>query len=93
MNLYKIRPGGETEDFFLLSTTKNCGTFIKETHAESQETLEFKLTQKRKTFSFKPPISVEGFLIKRLRNLEVDNSNFYITEDNNKFKFYTEIVD
>ena len=52
-----IRPKNETEDL-LLSITKNCETLIKQTHTKSQETLEFKLTKSRETFSFKSYIDL-----------------------------------
>ena len=37
----------------LLSITKNCEKLIKQTHRKPQETPDFKLTQTRKTCSFK----------------------------------------
>ena len=55
-----IRPKKEAEDF-LLSITKNCETLFKQTQTKQQETLEVKLTKPRETFSFKPPILIEGF--------------------------------
>ena len=39
-----MQPKSETEDL-LLSISKNCETFIKQTHRKAVETLEFKLTQ------------------------------------------------
>ena len=52
-----IRPKIETEEL-LLSQTENCETLIEQTHRNAVETLEYKLTKPRKTFSFKPPISI-----------------------------------
>ena len=37
----------------LLLLTKNNEKLIKQTHTKQQETLEFKLTKPRETFSFK----------------------------------------
>ena len=87
MNLNIIRPKNETENL-LLSITKNCETLIEQTHTKSQETLEFKMIEPRETFHFKPPIQIQGHWMIGLTNLEVYNSTFNITEENNKFKLY-----
>ena len=92
MNLNMIRPTNKTEDL-LLSITKNCETLAKQTHMKPEETLEFKLTKSRKTFPFRPSITIEGFWMTDLTSLEVYNSIFIITEENNKFEFYTDIFD
>ena len=82
-----IRPKNETEDL-LLSITKNCVTLIEQTHREAEETLEFKMIQSKQTFHFKPPIPIEGSWMIGLTDLEVYNSIFNITEENNKFELY-----
>ena len=82
-----VRPKSETENL-LLSITKNCETLIKQTHRKAEETLEFKLTKPRKTFHFQPPISFVGSWMLGLMSLEVYNSIFNITEENNKFEVY-----
>ena len=82
-----IRPKNETENL-LLSITKNCETLIEQTHTKSQETLEFKMIKPRETFHFKPPIQVEGDWMIGLTDLEVYNSIYNITEENNKFELY-----
>ena len=82
-----IRPKNETEDL-LLSITKNCETLIEQTHTKPQETLEFKMIKPRETFHFKPPIQIKGDWMIGLTDLEVYNSMFNITEENNKFKLY-----
>ena len=87
MNLNMIRPKNETEDL-LLSITKNCETLIEQTHTKPQETLEFKVNKPKETFHFKPPIQVKGDWMIGLTNLEVYNSIFNITEENNKFELY-----
>ena len=87
MNLNMIRPKNETEDL-LLSITKNCETLIEQTHTKPQETLEFKLIKPRETFQFKPPIQIKGDWMIGLTDLEVYNSIFNITEENNKFDLY-----
>ena len=87
MKLNMIRPKNQTEDL-LLSITKNCETLIKQTHRKAEETLEFKMIKPRETFHFKPPIEIQGDWMVGLTNLEVYNSIFNITEENNKFELY-----
>ena len=87
MNLNMIKPKNEAEDF-LLSITKNCETLIEQTHTKPQETLEFKMIKPRETFHFKPPIQIKGDWMIGLTDLEVYNSIFNITEENNKFELY-----
>ena len=82
-----IRPKNETENL-LLSITKNCETLIKQTHRKTEETLEFKMIKSRKTFHFKPPLEVRDTWMIGLTGLEVYNSIFNITEENNKFELY-----
>ena len=87
MNLNMIRPKNETEDL-LLSITKNSETLIKQTHRKPEETMEFKMSRSRQTFHFKPPIQIKGDWMIGLTDLEVYNSIFNITEENNKFEIY-----
>ena len=87
MNLKMIQPKNRTEDL-LLSITKNCQTLIEQTHRKAEETFEFKMDKPRETFHFKPPIQVEGDWMIGLVDLEVYNSIFNITEENNKFEIY-----
>ena len=82
-----IRPKNETEDL-LLTITNNCETLIEQTHTKPQETLEFKMIKPRETFHFKPPIQIKGDWMIGLTDLEVYNSIFNITEENNKFELY-----
>ena len=87
MNLNILRPKNQTEDF-LLSITKNCETLIEQTHRKAEETLEFKMIKPRETFHFKPPIQINGDWMIGLTDLEVYNSIFNITEENNKLELY-----
>ena len=82
-----IRPKNQKEDL-LLSITKNCGMLIEQPHRKAEETLEFKIIKSRETFHFKPPIQLEGDWMIGLTDLEVYNSIFNITEENNKFDLY-----
>ena len=87
MSLNMIRPKNETE-YFLLSITTNCETLIKQTHRKAEDTLEFKMIKLKATFHFNPPIQAKGDWMIGLVDLEVYNSIFNITEENNKFKLY-----
>ena len=87
MNLNMIRPKTQTEDL-LLSITKNCETLIQQTHTKAEETLEYKMIKSRESFHFKPPIQLEGDWMIGLTDLEIYNSIFNITEENNKFELY-----
>ena len=87
MNLNMIKPKTQTEDL-LLSITKNCETLIKQTHRRPEETLEFKMIKPKETFHFRPPIQVKDDWMIGLPDLEVYNSIFNITEENNKFELY-----
>ena len=82
-----IRPKNETEDL-LLSITKNCEKLVEQTHRKPEETLEFKMLKPRETFHFNPPIHIKGEWMLGLIDLEVYNSIFNITEENNKFELY-----
>ena len=92
MNLNLIRPKNETEDL-LLSITKNCEKLIEHTHGKGEEVLEFKVTKRRETIHFKPPIQIKGNLVIGLISLEVYNSIFNINQENNKFELYTHTLD
>ena len=92
MNLNMIRPKNEIENLFL-SITKNCETLSKQTHRKAEETLEFKMNRSKETFHFKPPISIKGEWMIGLTDLEVYNSTFIVTEENNKFEIYRDMSD
>ena len=87
MNLNMIQPENEAQ-YLLLSITGNCETLIEQTNRKAEETLECKLTTSRETFYFKPPISVEESWLIGLKSLELFNSIFNITEENNNFEIY-----
>ena len=46
------------------------------------------MIKSKETFHFKPPISIQGDWMIGLTDLEVHNSIFNITEENNKFELY-----
>ena len=87
MNLNMNRPKNETENL-LISIAKNCETLIEQTHRKAEETLEFKMIKPKETFHFRTPIQVKGDWMIGLVDLEVYNSIFNITEENNKLEIY-----
>ena len=87
-----IQPKNETENL-LLSITKNCETLIEQTHRKPEETLEFKMLKSKEIFHFKPSIHTKGNWMLGLIDLEVYNSIFNITKENNKFELYTDTFD
>ena len=92
MNLNKIRLVNETEDL-LMSITKNCEKLVEQTHRKPEEILEFKKLKSREIFHFNPPTHTEGHSMLGLIDLEVYNSIFSITKENNKFELYTDTFD
>ena len=82
-----IRPKNEADAIFL-TITKKCETLIEQTHRKAEETLEYKMTKPRERFYFNPPLHIKGDWMIGLTDLEVNNSNFNITEENNKFELY-----
>ena len=87
MNLNMVEPKNETKDL-LLSITRNCETFIEQTHRKPEESLEFVMNKSRETFHFKPSIQVKGDWMIGLVDLEVYISIFNITEENNNIELY-----
>ena len=92
MNLNMIRPKTETEDL-LVSITKNCETLVQQTHRKPEETLDFKVIKPRESFHFNPPNQTKGEWMLWLIDLEVYNSFFNMTKENNKFELYVDTFD
>ena len=87
-----IQPKNETENL-LLSITKNCEKLVEQTHRKPEETLEFKMLKSKEVFHFNPPIQTKGDWMLGIIDLEVYNSIFNITKENNKFELYTDTFD
>ena len=84
-----IQPKTETEDL-LLSITESCEILIEQTHRKPEETLDFKKINSREAFHFSPPIHLKGDWKIGLVDIEIYNSIFSITVENNKFDLYTD---
>ena len=67
---------------------------MKQFHTKPQETLEFKFTKPRETYSFKPFINLglDSKWIVGLTSIEIYTCISNITEENNKFEHYTDLV-
>ena len=87
-----IQPKNEAENL-LLCITKNCEKLVEQTHRKPEETLEFKMLKSKEIFHFNPPIQTKGNWMLGLIDLEVYNSIFKITKENNKFELYTDTFD
>ena len=92
MNLDMVQPKSSAEDL-LLSITKNCETLLKQTRREAEETLDFGITKPKETFSFEPPLSIEGSWMIGLICLEFYNPKLNIIYQNYKFERYTDTFD
>ena len=90
MNIIQFQ--NETNDLFL-SITKNCETLIEQTHKKAEETREFELTKSGETFHFNPPVELKKNWMVGLRGLEVYNSIFNTTQENNNFELYAGYLD
>ena len=80
-----IRSKNELEDL-LLSITKNCETLVEQTHRKPEEALESKMTKPREWVHFNGPVEVKEDWTLGLVDLEIYNSIFNITGENNKFE-------
>ena len=87
-----IRHKNDTEGL-LLSINKICDTPFEQTHRKAEEKMEFKLTKPRETFHSNQPLSIKGPWMVGLLSLEVYNSFFNTTQENNKFELYTDTFD
>ena len=70
----------------LLSIAKSNQEIVENTHSNSQETLEFKITKRKESFSFDVPLQLKEKWMMGVTNLEVYNTVYDITEKNNKLQ-------
>ena len=86
-----FEPRNETEDL-LFSKTENCELLINQTYKKADETTIFQLSGSKESFSFNPPIQIEGSWTIGSVNLQIYISIFNITEESKKFKLYPEKI-
>ena len=92
MNLIMIQPKNETKNL-LLSITKKYETFVQQNHRKPEETLELKIIKPKEQFHFNPPIHIKGDWLIGFVDLEVYNSIYKITKENNKIELFTDSFD
>ena len=76
----------DKKESLLLSIAKSNQEIVENTHSHPQETLEFKMTKQKESFSFDVPLNLEEKLIMGVTSLEVYNTVYNITEKNNKLQ-------
>ena len=85
MNLNAYKPKNTTEDFLLL-VIKNTGKLIQQAETKTQDFLQFRWTRSRESSSFDTLQLESGEWMLGLTSLEVYNSIFTITNENNKIE-------
>ena len=76
----------DKKESLLLSFAKSNLDIVENTHSKPQETLEFKMTKQKESFSFDIPLDLPEQWMMGVTSLEVYNTVYNITEKNNKFK-------
>ena len=79
----------DKKESLLLSIAKSNLDIVENTLSKPQETLEFKMTKQKETFSFDIPLDLPEQWMMGVTSLEVYNTIYNITEKNNKPKFFT----
>ena len=59
---------------------------FENTHSKPQETLEFKMTKQKESFSIDVPLELNEQWMMGVTSLEVYNTVYNITDSNNKLK-------
>ena len=73
-------------NFLFLSIAKSNQEIVENTHSKPQETLEFKMTKQKESFSFDVPLQLNEKWMIGVTCLEVYNTVYNITEKNNKLQ-------
>ena len=79
----------DKKESLLLSIAKSNLDIVENTLSKPQETLEFKMTKQKETFSFDIPLDLPEQWMMGVTSLEVYNTIYNITEKNNKPEFFT----
>ena len=74
------------KESLLLSIAKSNQKIFENTHSKPQETLEFKMTKQKESFSFDVPLNLEEKWMMGVTSLEVYNTVHNKTEKNNKLQ-------
>ena len=76
----------DKKESLLLSIAKSNQEIVENTHSKPQETLEFKMTKQKKSFSFDNPLILNQKWMMGVTSLEVYNTVYNITNSNNKLQ-------
>ena len=76
----------DKKESLLLSIAKSNQEIVENTHSKPQETLEFKMTKQKESFSFDVPLLLPERWMMGVTSLEVYNTVYNITEKNNKLE-------
>ena len=76
----------DKKESLLLSIAKSNQEIVENTHSKPQETLEFKMTKQKESFSFDVPLLLPEKWMMGVTSLEVYNTVYNITEKNNKLQ-------
>ena len=73
----------DKKESLLLSIAKFNQEIVENTHSKPQETLEFKMTKQKESFSFDVPLILNEKWMMGVTSLEVYNTVYNITNSNN----------
>ena len=76
----------DKKESHLLSIAKSNQEIVENTHSKPQETLEFKMTKQKESFSFDVPLTSNEKWMMGVTSLEVYNTVYNITNSNNKLQ-------
>ena len=76
----------DKKESLLLSFVKSSQEIVEKTHSKPQETLEFKMTKQKASFSFDVPLELPEKWMMGVTSLEVYNTVYNITNSNNKLE-------
>ena len=76
----------DKKESLLLSIAKSNQQIVENTHSKPQETLEFKMTKPKESFSFDVSLLLPEKWMMGVTSLEVYNTVYNITEKNNKLQ-------
>ena len=76
----------DKKEFLLSSIAKSNQEIVENTQSKPQETLEFKMTKQKESFSFDVPLILNEKWMMGVTSLEVYNTVYNIKEKNNKLE-------
>ena len=76
----------DKKESLLLSIAKFNQEIVENTHSKQQETLEFKMTKQKESFSFDVPLELPEKWMMGVTSLEVYHTVYNITNNNNKLE-------